>query len=60
MEEKMKKNKRKQVFIDCIGSDGKRHVCRPDEKVCKCGIKVVSKQIGIKDYIRYWCYECAD
>ena len=44
--------------IDCIGVDGLRHICKPDENICFCGVKVKSKKLGKKDWERFGCYEC--
>lgn len=50
----------KKVWIDCIGEDFKLHICKPNEKVCKCGIKVKNKKLQDKDYEKYYsCYECS-
>jgi len=45
-------------YIQCIGVDNKLHICKPDEDICKCGVKVKSKKLLSKDCERYSCYEC--
>ncbi len=50
--------KEDKVYIDCIGVDGKQHVCEPHKDTCKSGVKALRKQILKNDYTRYSCYEC--
>lgn len=48
----------KIIYINCVGIDGKLHMCDPTKNVCKCGIKVLKKKLDKNDYARFSCYEC--
>jgi len=45
-------------YVNCIGTDGKIHVCEPQKQVTKCGMKIKSKNLGKTDYDRLSCYSC--
>ena len=49
-----------ELYIDCIGVDGKLHICLPWESKTKCSLSVSSKRVDNKDFNkqRYSCYEC--
>lgn len=49
----------KKIYIDCIGIDGKQHICEPHLNVTLCGVKVTNKKPTLKDKQRYSCYECS-
>ena len=53
----MKKQQR-EIFVMCIGMDGRQHFCLPESDVCKCGMKVKRKKFLRNDSHKLGCYEC--
>lgn len=55
----MKEAQIEKVYIPCLGVDEKWHLCEPHLDVCKCGVKVKTKNVGHMDRNEHYsCYEC--
>lgn len=47
------------IEIRCVGQDHLIHVCKPWDKVTKCGVKVINKKPTKQDLAgKFSCYEC--
>lgn len=45
--------------ISCLGEDRKLHVCFPWDKITKCGVKIIKKDLTDEERVKYFsCYEC--
>lgn len=45
-------------YINCVGVDGKLHLCKVDAKTCYCHVGVVRKKLLRDDFKKDSCYEC--
>lgn len=45
-------------WVDCVGVDGKKHICQPQDETTKCGLKIARKKLGKTDRNRFSCYDC--
>lgn len=45
-------------WVDCVGVDGKKHICHPQDETTKCGLKIARKKLGKTDWNRFSCYDC--
>ena len=54
----MNEEVQEEPLIDCVGVDGRKHVCRPHDTITKCGVPIKHKMFLSQDYKRFGCYEC--
>jgi len=48
-----------EQYIYCIGVDRQKHMCKPEETLTNCGVKIVKKKLTDQDHNKYFsCYEC--
>ena len=46
-------------YIYCVGVDHQKHMCKPEETLTHCGVKVIKKKLTSRDHRKYFsCYEC--